>query len=78
MNTTVAALKSEFHKQKDCMINHYDKAFVFGWYTKWLVEQAKKHKPIQDKKNYSEKIADSKSTHIKTLANILKIENYLF
>ena len=77
MYTSVALLKSKFQKQKDCDLNTYEEAYVFGQYTQWLVDQAKRQKPIQDKENYAEKI-DSKSAHIQTLSNIDKIENCLF
>ena len=56
MNTTVAALKAEFQKQKKRGYNSHKEAYVFGQYLQWLVDRAKKQKPIQDKKNYVEKI----------------------
>ena len=49
LHTTITAIKSEFQKQKDQMTNGYNKAFVFGQYTKWIVAQAKRRKTIQDK-----------------------------
>ena len=77
MNTTVAALKGKFQKQKNQGYNSHEEAYVFGEYTRWLVDRAKKRKPIQDKKNYVEKI-DSDSAHIQALSNIDKIENHFF
>ena len=77
MNTTVAALKNEFQYQKSKGYNGHEESYVFGSFSRFLVDQAKKRKPIQDKKNYVEKI-DSDSAHIQALANIEKIENYFF
>ena len=77
MNTTVAALKILFHDQKEKNCNSYEEAYVFGRYTKWLLNQSKKQKPIQDKKNYVEKI-DKDSAHMQALENIQQIEHYLF
>ena len=59
--TTVATLKVLFHEQKENNYNSYDEAYVFGQY-----------KPIQDKKNYVERI-DKDSAHMQALENIQQI-----
>ena len=56
MNTTVSALKKLLREQQEKGCNTHREDIVFGRYTTWIVKQAKKRKPIQDKKNYVEKI----------------------
>ena len=68
MNTTVTVLKHMFHTQKDKRINVYDKSYVFGCYTKWVVDKAQKRKQIQDKLNYVKKM-DHNSSHIQCLGD---------
>ena len=51
---------------------------MFGKYTQWLVDQAKKPKPIKDKMNYVKKIDSDSAHHIQAVSNIDKIQNYLF
>ena len=45
-----------FHDQKEKNCNNYKEAYVFGQYTKWILDKSKKWKQIQDKKNCVGKI----------------------
>mmetsp|Transcript_3918 Transcript_3918/g.10262 ORF Transcript_3918/g.10262 Transcript_3918/m.10262 type:complete len:163 (+) Transcript_3918:615-1103(+) len=77
MNTTVAALKILFHQQKEKNFNLFEEQYVFGRYTKLIIQQAKKRKPIQDKKNYVEKL-DCTLAPMKAASHIAEIKNALF
>ena len=50
MNATVLALKRLFHEQKEENYNPYEEAYVFGQYTKWIVELNKQKNKNQLRK----------------------------
>ena len=77
MNTTVSALKKLLREQQEKGINSNREDIVFGRFTTWIVKQAKVRKPIQDKKNYVEKI-DASSAPMQAFDHVQALENFLF
>lgn len=77
LNTTKAALRAMFLRQKRLGVNSNDKAQVFGEHVKWCLKQAKLRKHIQGKKNYVKKM-DSTSAPLAAVKYVKGIEEYLF
>jgi len=77
LNTTIAALKTMWSRQRRTGINNFSEDQVFGPYIKWILKQAKTRKHVQDKKNYVEKI-DKASAPLAAVNQVKQLEQYLF